>query len=64
MLTKYLMAEWIMVQLSEVTTGCQWPSPENRELLTQDDGLGELVLDGHLIRVCSVGMTQEQRHRK
>lgn len=39
------MNDWIIIRLSEFTTGCEWLYAENRELLTEDDGCEELVLD-------------------
>lgn len=31
--------------ISEVTTGCKWLSPENEELLSEDDGFEDLTLE-------------------
>lgn len=49
--TKYSMNERIIIQLSDFTTGCKCLYPEIRELLTEDDGFEELVLDDSTICV-------------
>lgn len=45
------MNEQIIIQLSDFTTGCKWLYPEIRELLIEDDGFEELVLDDSTICV-------------